>query len=146
MAKYTILYKDYLEDHDEPKEFKDIEGFGELFYSEYADREIGFETEDNFELKLNARAKLLIPLYVSKIENVRKALGSITDNKVTSKNKITDLPIDSDEAEPNQETEGETTGASISEAILRKRELEGKEKVILQDLLDEFKDLFMLIY
>lgn len=146
MAKYTILYKDYLEDHVQPTIFSEIEGFSDLFFATYCDREIGFEVEDTFELKLEALANLVIPVYKTKIENVRNALASITNNKVTTKTKTTDLPIDSDEAEPNQTGESEITGASIGEAIARKKELEGKEKILLEDLLNEFKNLFMLIY
>ena len=51
---------------DETTSFKDA------FVLNFCDREIGFETEALFALKLEARAKLVIPRYVRKLEELSK--------------------------------------------------------------------------
>ena len=51
---------------DETTSFKDA------FVLNFSDREIGFETEALFALKLEGRAKLVIPRYVHKLEELSK--------------------------------------------------------------------------
>lgn len=51
---------------DETTSFKDA------FVLNFCDREIGFETEALFALKLEGRAKLVIPRYVRKLEELSK--------------------------------------------------------------------------
>ena len=51
---------------DETTTFKDA------FVLNFSDREIGFETESLFALKLEGRAKLVIPRYVHKLEELSK--------------------------------------------------------------------------
>lgn len=46
--------------------------FKDLFYEHFCDREIGFETEALFAIKFNARADLVCPIYVQKIEDLNK--------------------------------------------------------------------------
>ena len=74
---------------DETTKFKDA------FVLNFSDREIGFETEALFALKLEGRAKLVIPRYVRKLEELaqidyigakrtetetRKVIAKITDS------------------------------------------------------------------
>lgn len=146
MAKYTILLKDYLQDHELPTIFDEIEGFEDLFIDEYFDREIAFETEDLFERKLQHQANMIIPEYKKLITTYDNAIASLNNNVRTTENEITDLPVDSDEAEPNQKSKAKETGASITEALARIKYYEDKKYNLKQQLLNEFKTLFMLIY
>lgn len=49
---------------DEATTFKDA------FILNFCDREIGFETEELFGLKLESRAKLVLPFYISKLKQL----------------------------------------------------------------------------
>ena len=68
MAKYTELFIDYVRKGGTlPAIFEQITGFEEQFISNFADKEIGFETEDLFKLKLENKANIVIPFYKDKI-------------------------------------------------------------------------------
>lgn len=74
MAKYTELFATYLLNGGQvPAIFSEIQGFTDLFIGEYADKEIGFETPALFELKLECRANLIMPPYVARIAQLKKA-------------------------------------------------------------------------
>ena len=75
MAKYTELFSEYLENGGAlPSLFSEIEGFEELFRLHFADKEIGFETEPLFALKLEEKARLYIPVYKERISLYQEAL------------------------------------------------------------------------
>lgn len=58
MAKYTELFSEYLEGGGElPAAFSQIDGFEDLFIGHFIDKEIGFETEVLFTIKLETKAK-----------------------------------------------------------------------------------------
>ena len=62
MAKYTETLGEYLASgHSLPTVFADITNFDTYFLARYIDREIGFETEDLFEIKLEGKANIIIP-------------------------------------------------------------------------------------
>lgn len=163
-AKYTELLIDYLEDNELPTVFDEIDGLKNQFIAYYCNYEIGFETEALFKIKLCAKAELIVPIYKEMIENSKKAIADVlkpfkrTDSKVNTgerKGSTTDLPIDSDVAEPNQEThqnasEDKTeiveTDLSLTQALERVKYLEDHNKNIIEALLREFRDLFMVIY
>ena len=44
--------------------------FKDAFILNFCDREIGFETEELFALKLEARAKLVLPFYIDKLKKL----------------------------------------------------------------------------
>ena len=50
----------------------EVTTFKDAFVLNFCDREIGFETEALFALKLEGRAKLIIPRYVRKLEELAK--------------------------------------------------------------------------
>ena len=50
----------------------EVTTFQDAFVLNFSDREIGFETEALFALKLEGRAKLVIPRYVHKLEELSK--------------------------------------------------------------------------
>ena len=67
MAKYTELFSEWLRGGGElPTLFNDLPQFNELFIGTYADREIGFETEELFKLKLENMAQIIIPPYTQR--------------------------------------------------------------------------------
>lgn len=80
MAKYTELFSEYLEDGGElPAVFDTIPGFKELFIGEFLDREIGFETPTLFTVKLETRAKLIIPAYAARIQELEEVLNNLNN-------------------------------------------------------------------
>lgn len=84
MAKYTELLSEYLEHGGElPAVFGNIEGFEDLFKGKYCDREIGFETPVLFQIKLEARANLVIPAYVKRIAEYEEAEKLLTKAEKT---------------------------------------------------------------
>lgn len=110
-AKYTEYLSDYLEEHELPAIFDEIDGFEDLFVATYCDREIGLETEALFEIKLEAKANNVIPLYKQRLTAYNGALATAQEAKrvitesITGgytdtidfgaqKQKATDLPLD----------------------------------------------------
>lgn len=173
MAKYTILFMQYLEDGNPlPDSFSLIDGFSDLFKKRYCDHEIGFETEGLFYMKLDLKASLVIPKYAERIAKLASAwlefdspakvyyeISNSTANVGKQKTKLTDLPINATTAEPNSVTESDPyengeerestrreTGASGDEAIRRLEFLNKDVSNIMEKCLDEFKTLFMQVY
>lgn len=48
----------------------EVTTFKDAFILNFCDREIGFETEELFALKLESRAKLVLPFYINKIKQL----------------------------------------------------------------------------
>ena len=48
----------------------EVTTFKDAFILNFCEREIGFETEELFALKLEARAKLVLPFYISKLNQL----------------------------------------------------------------------------
>ena len=147
MAKYTMLLNDYVRQGFSLPSFEEIDGFSDLFFATFCDREIGFETPQLFEIKLAARAKLVMPYYE---EDVRANLGE-------QKSSITELPYDVQTAKPSTINKAEETintnhregnnreeGTTDINAILNA--LNHNVNMILKDLLKEFDSLFMVVY
>lgn len=164
MARYTELFAEYLEGGRQlPTIFQSIAGFDELFIGTYADREIGFETEDLFEMKLETKANLVIPYYsnlINKVETLKTML--LDPNK--QKQAIHDigatkglqwvLPFNSNVADPSNKAETDATqnvdtevesGLTSSEILAIIEHLTNASKNIKQMLLDEFRCLFMVV-
>ena len=84
MAKYTMLFAEYLKSGRQlPSAFSLIPAlneisFEDLFISRFCQREIGFETDSLFEIKLNARANVVCPFYADKL----KLLSNYTPQKI----------------------------------------------------------------
>lgn len=119
MAKYTELFSEWLEAGGElPPEFSQIAGFDNLFVGEYADSEIGFETPSLFQLKLNQRATLIIPEYVTRIAEIEAARTNL-ENPVKIRTKtgqitritgaVDNLTTDTQNGEKSTHTIGDTT-------------------------------------
>ena len=168
MAKYTELFAEYHESGGElPVAFKDIDGFEDLFVARYCDKEIGFETETLFKIKLEERAAIIIPAYVKRIEATEAAWLIVTDptrkqtRTYTSGEKQTatrSLPLNAQTAQPTQTATAETyvdtdvnefEGLTPDEAIRRAeyfQKLDGTAWILLDACLREFENLFMKVY
>lgn len=170
MAKYTMLLNDYVRQGFSLPSFEEIEGFSDLFFATFCDREIGFETPQLFEIKLDARAKLVLPYYVKKLQLQTKYLGllnapvkttyfeeDVTANLGQQHNTATELPINVASATPSslsdigaredtnhREGNNREEGTTDINAILNA--LNHNVNMILKDLLKEFDSLFMGVY
>lgn len=172
MAKYTILFGEYMKEAGRtlPAEFSQIEGFSDLFVGHFCDREIGFETEELFNIKLQTRSTLVMPYYIKKIQLQTKYLGllntpikttyfeeDVTANLGEQNTSTTELPYDVQTAKPSTINKAEETtntnhregnnreeGTTDINAILNA--LNHNVSMILKDLLKEFDTLFMGVY
>lgn len=161
MAKYTELLSEYvLNGNPLPEIFGEIPAFETLFLMVYGDREIGFETEDIFRLKLEARAETIIPLYKFAIEKT----SGITIEKIKTRtfkggarretdtalpiNSTSALPSNVNNAESYTDTETETeTGFTEAEFVyFYDFWLTRDELSIIKKALAEFDSLFMQVY
>ena len=71
MAKYTELFSEYLERGGRlPASFALIDGFEDLFKLHYCDKELGFETEALFFMKLERTARINMPFYADRIRRL----------------------------------------------------------------------------
>ena len=54
----------------------EVTTFKDAFILNFCDREIGFEIEELFALKLESRAKLVLPFYINKLKKQKNMLLS----------------------------------------------------------------------
>ena len=173
MAKYTELFSEYLENGGAlPSLFSEIEGFEELFRLHFADKEIGFETDALFSIKLEAKANLVMQaykdridaraLYWAKVPNPTKVHYELTTTNYDmgkQKIKTTELPFDSAEAEPNlinendayhnedeREARHEDNGETLDEVMRMLDFLNRDVTTLIEKCLNEFETLFMKVY
>lgn len=173
MAKYTETLAEYLEKGGElPTSFDLITGFEDLFKHYYCDKEIGFETELLFFMKLEMTAELNIQRYKDKIDRL-EAEWLLFDNPVkttadTETNELdagaqegstTELPMNSNVSDPavvnrteayrNVATRRLTRteqGATEDEAMRRVEFVQKQVQDIKVQLLKEFNNCFMNVY
>ena len=168
MSKYTETLVEFLEGGGVlPAAFAEIEGFEDLFVTRYCDKEIGFETEALFQIKLEERAAIIIPAYVKRIAATDAAWLTVTDptrkqtrtfNSAEKRSSSSSLPLNAQTAQPSQTakadafTDTDTTtfeGITPDEAIRRAeyfQKLDGMTWILLDKCLHEFENLFMKVY
>lgn len=170
MAKYTMLLNDYVRQGFSLPSFDAISGFKDIFFAHYCDREIGFDTPQLFEIKLDARAALVLPYYAKKIELETKYLAllkapiksryyeeDITNDLGAQHSETTALPFNATTAKPTSLSDidarrdsNKREGSEREEGVNNVNDiinaLNYKVNMILQDLLKEFNDLFMGVY
>lgn len=170
MAFYTETLREYLNHGNElPESFGLIArtgyDFNTLFYEYYADREIGFETEELFALKVKKIADLYIPEYVKIIENYESVIEALKakskkTESLTENGKITtrqfDLPIAGateginpsgiGETEPTSNKTTTTNDESADELTRKIDWLLGQEKNAIEQLLEKFERCFMQVF
>lgn len=179
MAKYTETLAEFLDGGGTlpSSSFALItsDDFEDLFKERYAGSELGFETEALFELRLDSRARVVMPNYAARIAAIDAAILKLqTPTKVRSEQRgygkqhsgtkndgsNTELPYDAITAQPAQTTHAEgsadvdyhednfsyTEYVTIDENLRILETLGGQRTNILEACLNEFKDLFMGIY
>ena len=168
MSKYTETLVEFLEGGGVlPAAFAEIEGFEDLFVARYCDKEIGFESEALFQIKLEERAAIIIPAYVKRIAATDAAWLTVTDptrkqtrtfNSAEKRSSSSSLPLNAQTAQPSQTakadafTDTDTTtfeGITPDEAIRRAeyfQKLDGMTWILLDKCLHEFENLFMKVY
>lgn len=177
MAKYTKLLAEYLDDGGvlPSSSFALIADFEDLFKERFCGCEIGFETNALFALKLDLKARLVMPLYAARLSAVDGAISRLetplkkrtetrdygkqhSENETNGSN--TDLPYDTENATPSglSHLEGEAdTDAhkdtftyadyvTMDENLRIIDQLSDAKKGIIENCLDEFKPLFMGVY
>lgn len=123
----------------------EITTFKDAFILNFCDREIGFETEELFALKLEARAKLVLPFYINKLKQLanidyinakrtesetRTSTGNITDGgkdtntRFKGENPLIDTTLTFNakavsEQETNEIGYGKNTNTTGSENVTR---------------------------
>ena len=170
MAFYTETLRDYINHGNElPESFGMITqtgyDFNTIFFEHFADREIGFETEELFALKVKKVADLWVPQYVKTIQNydsIIEALKAKTkkSESITENEKVTtrqfDLPVAGvtdginpsgiGETDPTRAMTTNTTDESPDELTRKVDWLLGQEKNALMDLLERFERCFMQVF
>ena len=168
MSKYTETLVEFLEGGGVlPAAFAKIEGFEDLFVARYCDKEIGFETEALFQIKLEERAAIILPAYVKRIQATEAAWLTVTDPTRTQtrtfasgekRSSSSSLPLNSQTAQPSQTakadafTDTDTTTferMTPDEALCRAeyfQKLDGTAWILLDACLREFENLFMKVY
>ena len=173
MAKYTETLAEYLDKGGTlPSSFSLITGFEDLFKHYYCDKEIGFETELLFFMKLDMYAELNMQRYKDRIDRATAIYTEFDDPTKyisdTETNELdagaqsgttTELPYDVASATPSARTDTNayrnvTTrrlsktehGATDDEALRRVEFIHKKVEDIKLQLLEEFKPCFMQIY
>lgn len=164
MAKYTETFAEYLENGAElPAVFEEINGFTDLFIAHFCDKEIGFETENLFKIKLEASASIHIPFYKKKIELYENALLRLNNPEKeqtrvyesgVKNGSTTILPINSMNATPSQtsktdayvDTETVTNRGETPDEAIKRAEYINNIKNIIEECLSRFDNLFMKVY
>ena len=123
----------------------EVTTFKDAFILNFCDREIGFETEELFALKLESRAKLVLPFYINKLKQLesidyinakrtesetRAITGNITDSGKDTNTRFkgenplidTDLTFNAkavSEQEKNEVGYGKNTNTTGNENVTR---------------------------
>lgn len=84
----------------------EVTTFKDAFILNFCDREIGFETEELFALKLEARAKLVLPFYINKL-NQLASIDYINAKRTESETRTTTGNITDGGKDTNTRFKGE---------------------------------------
>ena len=98
----------------------EVTTFKDAFILNFCDREIGFETEELFALKLESRAKLVLPFYISKLKQLA-SIDYINAKRTESENRTsTGSAQDSGSDTVSRESTGNVTDSG-SDTITREK-------------------------
>lgn len=177
MAKYTKLLAEYLDDGGvlPSASFALITDFEDLFKERFCGCELGFETEALFALKLDLKARLVMPLYAARISAVDGAISRLETplkkrtetrdygkqhSETENDGNFTDLPFDATTATPSNKSHSEGSAdvdarkdtftyadyVTMDENMRIIEELSSSREGLVEKCLEEFKPLFMGIY
>lgn len=167
MAKYTETLVDYIEAGGTlPALFEEIVGFADLFVQRFCDYEIGFETPELFTQKLEGAAKIYIPYYKKLIDAQNTLISKLSTGY--DREHITTTTLGEQDSKswaypfnaapdvnPAARTLSTETINSVSERstgytpdeLARMIELaESVKRNLLDELLNKFKNCFMIIF
>lgn len=170
MAFYTETLREYIIHGNElPESFNLITptgyDFNTIFFEHFADREIGFETEELFALKVKKVADVWIPQYVKIIRNYDSTLEAIKSNvtKTTVTENLGDTTDKSYDLPTADDVSGITpTGVAKSAAVTNKTETSVEQRPsdlekkanwftkmkdnAITSLLSKFENCFMQVF
>lgn len=177
MAKYTETFAEYVANGGvlPSASFALIPDFEDLFKERFCGSEIGFETETLFAIKLDLKARVIMPEYAARVAAIDKAMLKLEDpvkqrtekreygkmhSETENDGSNTDLPFDADTATPSLTTHAEgsadtdahtddltyTDYVTIDENLRIIEQLDSDRKGIIERCLEEFKPLFMGVY
>ena len=99
---------------------EEVTTFKDAFILNFCDREIGFETEELFALKLESRAKLVLPFYISKLKQL-SSIDYINAKRTESENRTsTGSAQDSGSDTVSRESTGNVTDSG-SDTVTREK-------------------------
>lgn len=151
----------------------EITTFKDAFILNFCEREIGFETEELFALKLESRAKLVLPFYISKLKQLasidyinakrtesetRTSTGNITDGgkdtntRFKGENPLIDTSLTFNakavsEQETNEIGYGKNTNTTGSENVTREYTDSGIEaRDLYERVLNDTKNVWSEIF
>ena len=158
MARYTEYLFEFL-DHGYtlPENFDTVPAFAgtafkDIFAAWYKWKEIGFDTEQRFDAELRARALVVVPHYVERI-NELNSVSSPSSAVFSETLETVDFLAPAGTTATVKNESGKTTvkrertGAqSATETIEIMRDIEENRKNLYADLIGEFSSLFMGVY
>lgn len=151
----------------------EVTTFKDAFILNFCEREIGFETEELFALKLEARAKLVLPFYITKLNQLasidyinakrtesetRTSTGNITDGgkdtntRFKGENPLIDTSLTFNakavtEQETNEVGYGKNTNTTGSENVTREYTDSGIEaRDLYERVLNDTKNVWSEIF
>ena len=178
MAKYTETLHEYLEGGGllPTSSFGLIEGFEDLFKERFCDCEIGFETETLFLMKLDMRAKIIMPVYADKVAIKAAQIAGLKTapakvryetrvygaqhSETSNDGETSELPIDPEATLPSATTKASGAadvneytneftfdeGLSVDERLRLIDRMNASVTPLIEECLNEFKKLFMGVY
>ena len=158
MARYTEYLFEFLEHgYTLPENFDTVPAnagtaFKDIFAAWYKWKEIGFDTEQRFDAELRARAIVVVPHYVEKI-NELNALSSPSSVVFSETLETVDFLAPSGTTATVKNESGKTTvkrertGAqTVGETLEIVHDIEDNRKNLYAELISEFSSLFMGVY
>ena len=151
MARYTSYLFEYLNDgFTLPEIFGEVPAvgtktFSELFTSFYKWHEIGYDTEWRFHDELEARANLIVPDYVRRINAVAKLNAEIgTDD--TEERTTYAAPAGTTTGNNEQAREKITRSETANELLASLDHLSDETRNIYVQLMNAFRTLFLGVW
>lgn len=158
MARYTEYLFEFLEHgYTLPEIFDTVPAFAgtrfkDIFAAWYKWKEIGFDTEQRFDAELRARALVVVPHYVEKI-NELNAISSPSSTVFSETLETVDFLAPAGISATTKNESGKTTvkrertGAqTVGETLEIIRDIEDNRKNLYADLIGEFSSLFMGVF
>ena len=158
MARYTEYLFEFLEHgYTLPENFDTVPAFAgtafkDIFAAWYKWKEIGFDTEQRFDAELRARALVVVPHYVERINelnSVSSPSSAVFSETLETVDYLAPGGISATAGTESGKTtvKRQRTGAqSATETIEIMRDIEENGKNLYAELISEFSSLFMGVF